>query len=369
MRGSGAANQPRSEGALKNGCIHRSIAMLVLFCSAFLFLPEASYADPDIPEDNLSYPVLLIGKDGSTGSGFFYNKDDATYLITARHVLFKETTVFIPEQLSIPKSLKHKLFIGENKPDKGFALVFHGTMSQEDKDELTRTISGRDDVKFKKAIEELFRNSQELKLKNDKIALRSIAPSRFGGKRINEIEIDLAKLLEDEHIGYHPSHDVAYIRIGIPKGTTEQKQVDLVRGVTGKQVAGFLGVAGDNFKLLSNVYEGNQVFVFGYPTTISGIDAWLDIGLPLLRKGIVAGINHELKAIILDCPVFGGNSGGLVIEIERTSLTELKYRAIGVIANFVPYQRDWYQNSGYSVVVPMDFVEEMLETEKGSRDH
>ena len=37
-----------------------------------------------------------------------------------------------------------------------------------------------------------------------------------------------------------------------------------------------------------------------------------------------------------------------------------------MITNFVPYQIGWYQNSGYSVAVPMDFVEELLETKKVS---
>ena len=105
---------------------------------------------------------------------------------------------------------------------------------------------------------------------------------------------------------------------------------------------------------------GNQVFVFGYPTSITGINPWLDLRLPLLRRGIVAGINNELKAVILACPTFQGNSSGLVVEVERTFLTGIKYRAIGLITNLIPYQTDWIQNSGYSVVVPMDFVEELI---------
>src|SRR6266850_1141239 len=166
---------------MKNVCIKRNLTILFLLVSVFLFSHEASYANPDIPDDNLSYPVLLTWGDGS-GSGFFYNKDDATYLITARHVLFKETTVLVPKQLSIPRSLRHKLFISENKPNKEFDLTFYGTMSQEDKDELTRAAQARDDVKFIEIIEELFKSSQKLKLRTDKITLRSIVPSRFGGE-------------------------------------------------------------------------------------------------------------------------------------------------------------------------------------------
>jgi hypothetical protein len=170
----------------------------------------------------------------------------------------------------------------------------------------------------------------------------------------------LTKLLETGHISYHPSHDVAYIRIGIPKKVAGRDRIDLLGGVTKKQGSGITGVAKENSKLLKDVYVGNQVFVFGYPTSITRIDPWLDVSLPLLRKGIVAGINNDLKAVILDCPVFHGNSGGLVIEVEKKSFTEIKYRAIGLVTNLVPYQRNWIQNSGYSVVVPMDFVDDLI---------
>src|ERR1035438_5994369 len=40
-----------------------------------------------IPDDNLAIPVLItIGN--TTGSGFFVNTPAATYLVTAKHVLF-----------------------------------------------------------------------------------------------------------------------------------------------------------------------------------------------------------------------------------------------------------------------------------------
>jgi hypothetical protein len=121
-----------------------------------------------------------------------------------------------------------------------------------------------------------------------------------------------------------------------------------------------MGVGKDSFKLLKDVVIGNSVFVFGYPTSITQTNPWLDIKLPLLRKGIIAAKNGGLSAIILDCPAFYGNSGGLVIQVEKTSLTQTTYNAIGLISNFVPYEVKWFQNSGYSVVVPMDFVEELI---------
>jgi Trypsin-like peptidase domain len=349
---------------MRNGSIDCRITIILLVVWISLFYQGASSAHPDIPANNLSYPVLLMDEDGESGSGFFYNRDDATYLITARHVLFKETSVFVQEQLSIPRALKHKLFIRENKPKNDFELVLHGTLSETDKEELTKGAIGPNAETFRASIEELFKSSQQLKLRKDKLTLLSIAPSKSGENGRSELGLDLIKLLETKHIAYHPSQDVAYVRIAIASSTGNPRRIAPVPGVSMKPGTRIAGLGKDNFKRLDDVIVGNEAFVFGYPTSITKNAPWLDIGLPLLRKGAIAGINRELKVIILDCPAFYGNSGGLVLEVEHISLTEINYRAIGVVTNLVPYQGYWLQNSGYSVVVPMDFVEELLETKK-----
>lgn len=353
---------------MKHRYTDQCLGILLICAGTFLVIGEPLYASPDIPEDNLSYPVLLQGKN-SSGSGFFYNKEDATYLITARHVLFKGTTVAISKRLAIPKSLRHKLYISESKPSGQFILEFLGIMSNDDKNELIFADPDPKDAKVRNAIEELYNNSQDLKLQDEKLILRSAISSKLGREGITELELDMVKLLGGKDIAYHPSHDVAYIKMGFSRGAPNKKEIDLAEGITKARFAGIVGVGKDHFKLLDDVIVGNQVVVFGYPLSITKSDPWLDIGMPLLRKGVVAGINKELKAIILDSPAYKGNSGGLVIEIERVSLTEVKYRAIGVVTNLVPYRYDWVENSGYSVAVPMDFVEELLEADKGSRNH
>ena len=343
---------------MNNVSVRHRFGTLLFFMALFLLLPGISESDPDLPDDNLSYPVLLVSKTKSSGSGFFYNKDNAIYLITARHVLFKETTLRVPESFVVPTSLRHKFFRIEDKEKKESILNFYGVMLKDDRDELIKAAPKTDHYNFKGAIEKLYKASQNLELRNDEITLFSDVPKCFGGKGINKIQLQLAKLYKNGQIKYHPSRDVAYIKIGIPKAGKEQ--IELLGGVTKKQGAGTIGVAKDNFKLFKDVIVGNRVFVFGYPTSITAIDPWLDISLPLLRKGVVAGKNDVLKTIILDCPVFHGNSGGLVIEVENMSFRENKFRAIGLITNLVPYQKKWIQNSGYSIVVPMDFVEELI---------
>lgn len=336
------------------------VSALYIFSILFLLLPGIAQSDTDLPDDNLGYPVLLISKDG-TGSGFYYNKDDATYLITARHVLFKETSAIVPASFEIPSSLLRKCYLVEvpkDKEIKEFRLNFLGVMLEKERDELIK-VAPQSDI-FKKAINQLYKESQQLRIKSEKISLISYAPKSKGGPGVNELELQMKTLNANGHIKYHPSYDVASIKIGTPKSTEGQLMMVPLKGITKKLAMGIVGVGKDNFKLFKDVIVGNQVFIFGYPTSITRVDPWLDIKMPLLRKGIVAGKNDTLNAIILDCPAYNGNSGGLALEVERTGL-EINYKAIGVITNLVPFANKlWMQNSGYSIVVPMDYVEELI---------
>jgi hypothetical protein len=79
---------------------------------------------------------------------------------------------------------------------------------------------------------------------------------------------------------------------------------------------------------------------------------------PLLRKGIVAGKNPQRRSLILDSPIYFGDSGGPVFEIDR-ELLETRFRLIGVVREYVPFAESTctsmqLQNSGYSVAAPMD---------------
>lgn len=95
-----------------------------------------------------------------------------------------------------------------------------------------------------------------------------------------------------------------------------------------------------------------------------------------MRKGIIAGVNEINKTILLDCPVFYGNSGGPVIQIDIESNTTLpgltyNYHIIGIVTQFIPYEESWenrnnhlinkeWFNSGYSVAVSIDKVFELI---------
>lgn len=125
-----------------------------------------------------------------------------------------------------------------------------------------------------------------------------------------------------------------------------------------------------DIELFDEVKISNEIFVSGYPTSLGIKESQqFDVNKPLLRRGIVANIYQNAKTIILDCPVYGGNSGGPVVQ---TTLVDglLKVKIIGVISQFIPFVQQWkndrdklvhleYLNSGYSVASSMDYVIEL----------
>ncbi len=126
-----------------------------------------------------------------------------------------------------------------------------------------------------------------------------------------------------------------------------------------------------------NVQIGDDVFVLGYPTSI-GLQRspQFDPERPLLRKGAIAGKNVAKKTIIIDCPVYYGNSGGPVI-VQYSESFSTYYKLIGVVSEFVPYEEDWVNtkngltnisitNSGYSVVVPIESILYLFNSKKSS---
>lgn len=333
--------------------------ILILFLTLFLY-PAYAQSLRDIPDDNLAYPVLLISIQADTpysGSGFYYNNDQAIFFITARHILFEETSAVVTKEFSIPASLKHRIEAREDEKTKGNVLLsFYGVMSDSERDEFKAAQKSDLD---KTVIDRLHRDSQKLKLKINTATLFSYPP-KPEQTGLNEIVLELAKLYQSGKIKYHLSADVALIEFGTTKKGEEHKSWEPLDGATYKG-AGIVGLEKTGVKMFDDVLVGNTVYTFGYPTSLS-INPFLDIKLPLLRRGAVAGKNTFLKVIILDCPAFAGNSGGLVIEARQVDIGNRKFEAIGLITNFVPYLPK-LQNSGYSIAVPMDFVLELIKGE------
>jgi hypothetical protein len=133
-------------------------------------------------------------------------------------------------------------------------------------------------------------------------------------------------------------------------------------------------------KAYDEVAVGNEAFTIGYPLSLSTVqNSALDVFRPLLRKGLVAGKYDDRKQIVIDCPVYKGNSGGPVIEIYRCGAhcNRNHFKIIGVVSQFVPLVQNWKDdyfgdirtersNSGYSIVAPLDAVFALIQEHEAS---
>ncbi|HVT16758.1 MAG TPA: serine protease [Thermoanaerobaculia bacterium] len=185
----------------------------------------------------------------------------------------------------------------------------------------------------------------------------------------NRFVLDLVALKTAGVVYWHATRDVVLIKLG----TIQEGKLRPFDGVTmiAKASSGILGASIANLKKLSDVLVANDVYVFGYPRSLGLADLpQLDPDRPLLRKGIIAGINPALQSIVIDCPVYPGNSGGPVLEVHAVGL-DREFRIIGLVSEFVPFVETWTEithgwtnhtisNSGYSIVVPADFILQVI---------
>jgi hypothetical protein len=324
-----------------------------------LLLTVTSHASRSIPDDNLSYPVFIAG-DKSSGSGFYLNAEPHVYLITARHVLFDNTTAKYEsktDNIIVPTELKHRLFYDQ----KNKLLIFDGVMSEQEKDEIIKIDSKN--KRYIDAIQIIYKKSQKLNLKNRHAVLLSYSKD---GKQ-NIIHADFIQLNKDGQIKYKHKEDVAAIIVGglgIAEQDGSSRTVTFSDGIRCKsEKCSLMGLAKASIKKFEDVLISNEIFVFGYPSSLAKYPL-LNIETPLLRKGIIAGKNKEKKIIILDCTIYYGDSGGLVIEVEESGIGARRYRGVGIVKSLVPFVKadpENFVNSGYSIAESMDPVLELIE--------
>ncbi|MFC1592663.1 serine protease [Candidatus Omnitrophota bacterium] len=269
----------------------------ILLIVNFIFSTESAEARRVIPDNNLRYPIHVTLGDGSKGSGFYFRHDNRVYFVTARHVLFEKD--------------KNNFILISTKAD-------------------------------------LLSYSPDLAIDDP-----------------TEIELNLDKLNNNGLIKYDKFHDVAIVKIA--------ENNNYIDGVTLKTIGGAIISASTKFmKKFDEVLIGNNVYIFGYPTSL-GIKQLpqIDYKRPLLRKGIIAGVNKKKQTIIIDAPTYFGNSGGPVIEAEQVDALNYRFCVIGLVSEIVPFAEEWInkqyrfsnlqiENSGYSVVVPMDKILELM---------
>lgn len=187
--------------------------------------------------------------------------------------------------------------------------------------------------------------------------------------------IDLNALQKSNRVFSHSQKDVAAFTISTIKDSQNGNGsvTNTVPGVTLKQASkgSLVSVARKSVLFLKDVLVSNDIFLFGYPSSLGLKQSpQFDYDKPLLRKGIIASVNKAQGTIILDCPVYYGNSGGPVVQVINKGI-HFQHNIIGVVSQFIPYTENWknqsnniihteISNSGYSVAVAMDYVFEML---------
>jgi len=182
---------------------------------------------------------------------------------------------------------------------------------------------------------------------------------------------DVSKLI------FRKKDNVDIVIVEIAKTKDEDNNtynIDFVDGITKPNGTGhvmFTHVPFASFIKFKDVKIGNDVFVLGYPSSLAGEQ--IEYNRPLLRKGIIAGINASKKTIIIDCPVYFGNSGGLALQVSGIPGSH-QYHAIGVVSQYVPfvdelkssqfgYVNRSVENSGYGIVVPTDTIFDLTDEE------
>jgi hypothetical protein len=123
-----------------------------------------------------------------------------------------------------------------------------------------------------------------------------------------------------------------------------------------------ISIVENDLDKLENIKIANNILLVGFPTSlIIEKVKFFDINRPLLRKGIIAGINIKDNIFVIDCPVYYGNSGGPVIEYKDNGEMKL----IGIVSKYIPFVTEWrnnresafsrqeFSNSGYAVCIPI----------------
>jgi len=174
----------------------------------------------------------------------------------------------------------------------------------------------------------------------------------------------------DKNVFFDQKKDIAFIEIGrhvdgklhCTKGTKVEKENKL--NTTGMYLS--------HCNLIEDAYVGNDVYVFGYPTSI-GLKRLpqFEYTKPLVRKGIISGIYKTKETLIIDSAVYYGNSGGPVIMADPVEGGDVHYKIIGIVSEFIPYEEKWinpvshltnlqHYNSGYAVVIPVNSILNLL---------
>ncbi len=208
----------------------------------------------------------------------------------------------------------------------------------------------------------IFDANKNFSVLNSNEAVIQFYAKNFKSDSANYIIIDLTKLQCDNFICFDPIHDICIILIAkLDKGAIQYNNGIFRYGHNVKY-----DQYPFNEKTIlkkDELFIGEDVFVVGFPRAI-GLKQipQFDYSKPLLKRGAIASISDNLGNIIIDCPVYGGNSGGPVF-LERKSFDKYSLRFIGIVSQFIPFINPTASNkdmtiqiSSYAVIIPIEYA-------------
>jgi hypothetical protein len=192
----------------------------------------------------------------------------------------------------------------------------------------------------------------------------------------NLMIVDLENLHKDGNLkfGSTEEDDFAIMRIAVLEQKEAYLSVNYSKNITRSgQSSSINGYPMYILNSFEEINVGDEMIMVGYPKSL-GLKQipQYDFNRPLLRKGIIAGKDSNRKNIIIDCPSYGGNSGGAIFEIIKDGLAS-EFKLIGIVSAFIPLEEVWINpsygirnielsNSGYSVVVPVQKAIDKIES-------
>jgi len=191
----------------------------------------------------------------------------------------------------------------------------------------------------------------------------------FGGKN-DTITVDLKNSIKYNAILFDETNDIAIVQIGKFIGNTNTGKKLFSYQRYAKKVSNLAPGVIEQSKcfILDNTLVGEDCILAGFPTSLKNEMNNLNYNFdrPLIRKGVIAGKDKSTRTIIVDCPVYKGNSGGPVFEISE--LEPNKIGLIGIVSSAIilteKLENSYYKgvtatnltNSGYSVIIPIEYA-------------
>jgi len=204
------------------------------------------------------------------------------------------------------------------------------------------------------------RGTNGWRLKRSKVEVAGFVSEQITNYESTTFVLDLDALSADGNVRHSTNRDIALVRF--ESCNPENKAI--VKFLPGAFVTNRIMPVLEKLlvKTLDASSVGADIFLFGFPASIGVAGApQLDSALPLMRKGIIAGMNPSRGTMVLDCPVYQGNSGGPVVMRQQTSITRWEFHLVGIAVEWVPFQDVWesrrfrytnqtISNSGYSIM-------------------